>query len=281
MTMHVQLDRISQVLGRRRIRALSDITATFHTGVYGIVGPNGAGKTTLLRILATLLPPTSGGMQVNGADIADPAVRRDFRAQMGYMPQQFGLFRSLTGMQFLEYLASVRRLPPHLCHARALSEVAGRAGVVDLLHRPMGSYSGGMQRRMGLAQALLGAPQVLLLDEPTVGLDPAERMRVHGILVDLGQAHLLVISTHLMEDVARLCSRVLLLNEGALIFAGSPAHLANRDSGGPQTAVPSADILTEAYIHLLTEHLEKLGQAVESTGKKQALTDTDTGRLSR
>ncbi len=247
MTIH--LDRISKVFGwgASSKQALSPIDLEFCTGIYGLIGPNGAGKTTLLRILTTLAAPTTGCVRINGVDLAkDSVARQHYRSRMGYMPQRFALYPSLTGWQFLHFLARVRKIPHEFYQEAALEEIAVQTGLTEFMHHPIRTYSGGMRRRLGLAQVLLGSPQMLFLDEPAGDLDPEERYRLHSVLTSLGQKGLLILSTHLMEDVSKLCTDIVILNEGSLVFSGPITQL----SGSSH----SSESLTKAYICMIAQH---------------------------
>lgn len=202
--------------------ALRDVSLRIERGVLGLVGPNGAGKTTLLRILATLLEPTSGVVTWDGQD----AVRYpcSLRRTLGYVPQDFGVYPQLTAREFLCYIGELKRL-----RGAALRREVGAAleavRLLDMADRQLSTFSGGMVRRVGLAQALLGQPQLLVLDEPTVGLDPAERVRFRDQLAVLQGDRLVVLSTHIITDVEAVATDLALLQHGHIVWAGSPAGL--------------------------------------------------------
>lgn len=215
------IDAVSHRYERARL-ALSDVSLRLEQGVLVLVGPNGAGKTTLLRILATLLAPTTGAVIWNGQDI----VRRPgvLRSALGYVPQEFGVYPQLTAHEFLSYIAELKGLRG----AQLRQQVASSLETVRLTaetDRRLGTFSGGMVRRIGIAQALLAAPQLLVLDEPTAGLDPAERVHFRETLASLSQECLVVLSTHIISDVEAVATDLALLRRGSLIWTGSPAGL--------------------------------------------------------
>ena len=203
---------------------LSQITFTLGRGVFGLLGPNGAGKTTLLRILATALRPSAGTVEILGVDVARPHERERIREQMGYLPQQFGYYPSFTCAEFVEYFALLKGVP-----SAAVSDAVATAlqavGLAELQKSKLRTLSGGMVRRLGIAQAIVNEPAILLLDEPTVGLDPQQRITFRTVLRRLGQRSTVLVSTHLVEDVAAACDRVAILHRGQVAFSGTPADL--------------------------------------------------------
>jgi ABC-2 type transport system ATP-binding protein len=194
--------------------------------VNGLLGPNGAGKTTLLRILATVLPHDEGSLRVLGEDPTTPDGRLSVRRRLGYMPQEPGFHRHFTAFEFVDYVAILKewgdRRPRHDEVRRVLSLV----GLDDMMHRRISHLSGGMRRRVGVAQSLLGRPDLLVLDEPTAGLDPEQRLRFREILGTEAAGSTILLSTHQTDDVAALCNRVVVLLSGEIRFAGTPAELA-------------------------------------------------------
>ena len=208
--------------------ALRDISLCCGPGMLGLIGPNGAGKTTLMRIIATLLPPTSGHVywENQGRRADGPAIRR----VLGYLPQSFGLYPEFTARQLLRYLAELKGLPSRLAQHRAdeVLELVNLEGDAD---RRLHGYSGGMQRRVGIAQALLNDPELLIVDEPTAGLDPAERVRFRTLLASLTTDRLVILSTHIIGDVEAVANRLLVLREGQLVVDTTPEELLARATG--------------------------------------------------
>lgn len=203
-----------------QVCALKGVDLTIEKEVFGLLGPNGAGKTTFLRILATLLPPTSGKATVFGYDVMRERIA--IRRILGYLPQEFGAYPSLTGQEYLEYIATLKGIRrPKVEIERVLRQFH----LTEIAHRRTKSYSSGMLRRLGLAQALLGSPKVLLVDEPTGGLDPEERIRFRNFLMELGGDRVVVLSTHLVEDVAMVCKRLAVLRQGEIIYQGTTREL--------------------------------------------------------
>ncbi|HEX7308012.1 ABC transporter ATP-binding protein [Lentzea sp.] len=214
---------VVRVGGRRGGRnAVDGLDLKLGKGVHGLLGPNGAGKTTLIRTLATVQKPSAGTLSLLGTPIGGRL--RPVRRRLGYLPQHFGFYKRFKVREFVEYLAWLKEMPakdiPDAVH-RALD----RVGLTDRAEDRMKSLSGGMVRRVGIAQAIVNDPEVLLLDEPTVGLDPAQRLRFRELVAELGQRSCVLISTHLVEDVAAACTDVVLVSEGTLVFQGTPADL--------------------------------------------------------
>lgn len=202
--------------------ALKDISLRLGNGVLGLVGPNGAGKTTLLRMLATLLTPSSGIIHWNGQDtLKRPEL---LRRELGYLPQDFGIYPQLTASEFLTYIGELKGLRgPQL--KRRISTVLEQVNLTAYAHRRLRTYSGGMIRRIGIAQALLNDPRLLILDEPTTGLDPAERVRFREIINALDDERLVILSTHLINDVEVMATDIALLQQGKLHWFGTPDAL--------------------------------------------------------
>jgi ABC-2 type transport system ATP-binding protein len=220
---HLHIEGLGKSYGR--VAALADLELELGPGITGLLGPNGAGKTTLIRILATLLAPSAGQVRVNGWGAADPGDRTEIRRRLGYLPQDLGLYPRFTVFEFVDYLAILKELDdPANRHRRVRSALAA-VELEDLAGRRIRTLSGGMRRRVGIAQALVADPQLLLLDEPTTGLDPEQRMRFRQLITGLGRQRTVVLSTHLVEDVAAVCTRVVVLWQGRARFMGSPSEL--------------------------------------------------------
>ncbi|GHH33078.1 ABC transporter ATP-binding protein [Lentzea cavernae] len=217
----IEADSLVVRLGKRN--AVNGLSLRLGHGVHGLLGPNGAGKTTLIRTLATVQSPTAGTLSLLGtpANGRLKAVRR----KLGYLPQHFGYYKRFKVREFVEYLAWLKEMPSARIPG-AVHTALERVGLTDRAEDRMKSLSGGMVRRVGIAQAIVNDPEVLLLDEPTVGLDPAQRLRFRELVAELGRDSCVLISTHLVEDVAAACTDVVLVNEGSLMFQGTPADLA-------------------------------------------------------
>jgi ABC-2 type transport system ATP-binding protein len=212
-------------------RALKSVDLTLGPGITGVLGPNGAGKTTLLRALATVLKPTSGSVKAGGWDLGTAGGRREVRRRLGYLPQDAGLYPRFTVFQFVDYVAILKELDdPSQRHRRVLQALEA-VGLEDLAGKRISQLSGGMRRRVGIAQAIVAEPELLLLDEPTGGLDPEQRMRFRQLIASLGESRTVVLSTHLVEDVAAICTAVVVMSKGEVLFQGPPSALRARAEG--------------------------------------------------
>ena len=214
-----------------RVRALSAVGFTAGTGVCGLLGPNGAGKTTLLRILATVLAPDRGRVRLLGRDPGRPEDRLAIRRRLGYVPQEPGLHLNFTAFEFVDYVAILKEMTDRRVRHDEVHRVLEVVGLSPVAGKRIRTLSGGMRRRIGIAQALLGTPELLVLDEPTAGLDPEQRLRFREVVSGLGEDSTVVLSTHQTEDVAALCPRVVVLHEGAVRFDGPVRDLAELARG--------------------------------------------------
>ncbi|MEU4475335.1 ATP-binding cassette domain-containing protein [Micromonospora sp. NPDC023888] len=199
-------------------------------GVFGLLGPNGAGKTSLLRMMATVISPTSGRIRLLGRDPGQYGQRREIRRRLGYVPQHLGYYPRFTVVEFVEYFALLKEMPPTRVH-HAVAAAVERVGLGDKATAKLRTLSGGMLRRVGIAQAIVNDPELLLLDEPTAGLDPEQRVAFRALLRDLGQRATVMVSTHLVEDVGAACTEVALMDRGKIVFQGTPEELAARAEG--------------------------------------------------
>ncbi len=211
--------------GTRRIQALDGVSLTIESGMFGLLGPNGAGKTTLMRILAGLVQPTSGRIQVDGKDVHDERDRVAVKRILGYLPQDLGLYPDLTARQFVDYMAILKGLEEAGARATRVGKVLEMVGLGDAADRKLKGYSGGMKRRVGIAQALVNDPRIVIVDEPTAGLDPEERIRFRNLLVDLASERVVILSTHIVEDIGQTCRDMAVLHQGRVLYGGSPADL--------------------------------------------------------
>ncbi len=218
----ISLDHVGRRFGRSV--ALAGVTIGIRSGTTGLLGPNGAGKTTLLRIAATVLAPDEGRLELLGLDPTTPSERAAIRRRLGYMPQEPGFYPRFTAFEFVDYVAILKELHDRRARFAEVRRVLDAVGLGDVAGKRIKSLSGGMRRRLALAQALLGRPDVLLLDEPTAGFDPEQRLRFRQ-LVSAEPGRIVLLSTHQTEDVAALCSRVLVLTRGRVQFDGAPAEL--------------------------------------------------------
>lgn len=203
--------------------ALAGLDLAIPMGVFGLLGPNGSGKTTLMRILATLLEPTAGQARVGGHDVTQE--KTAVRELLGYMPQDFGFYPNLTAYETLDYFALLCRMSDPQQRRARIAQVLARVNLEEVAGRRVGTFSGGMRQRLGIAQALLNEPRVLIMDEPTSGLDPQERIRLRNLLVELARDRIVILSTHIVSDVAVTAERLAILHRGQLLFAGGLPQL--------------------------------------------------------
>lgn len=219
---------------------LQGFSAVLRTGVIGLLGPNGAGKSTLMRMLATVSRPTVGGISWNGTDVVrHPDV---LRAELGYLPQDFGVYPQLTAVEFLGYLAAAKGLPASVARRR-IEQLLDLVNLGEARHRPLGGYSGGMRQRVGIAQALLNDPKLLIVDEPTAGLDPEERVRLRNLLADLGGERIVLLSTHVVSDVEAIATDLVLIARGRAVRRATPEELLGELDGRVwQWTVPNSAV---------------------------------------
>ena len=211
--------------------ALSDVTLTIGPGVTGFLGPNGAGKTTLLRMLATVLAPDRGELRLLGEDPRSQQGRLAIRRRLGYFPQEPGYYLNLSVFDFVDYIAILKEKTDRESRRSEVLRVLDTVDLTSVRHKKIRSLSGGMRRRVIIAQALIGAPELLVLDEPTVGLDPEQRLRFRELVSRIAEQHTVVLSTHQTEDVAALCQRVVVMDHGAVRFDGTTEELADVAAG--------------------------------------------------
>jgi ABC-2 type transport system ATP-binding protein len=226
--MNIEITDLTRRFGRNQ--AVAGVSLETGPGVLGLLGPNGAGKTSLLRMMATVISPSSGQIRLLGRDPGAYGPRKEIRRRLGYLPQNLGYYPSFTVAEFVEYFALLKEMPP----GRVPWAVAAAIERVDLGGRArakLRTLSGGMLRRVGIAQAIVNEPELLLLDEPTAGLDPEQRVAFRALLRDLGEQATVVVSTHLVEDVGAACSEVALMDAGKIVFRGTPDELVARGEG--------------------------------------------------
>jgi ABC-type multidrug transport system ATPase subunit len=224
----------------RNVWGLHDVSLEVGPGVLGLLGPNGAGKSTLMRIIATITRPSSGRVLWNGQDIA--LRPNHLREVLGYLPQDFGVYPHLNATEFLTYLAAVKGLE-HKAARQRIDELLQVVNLVDVRKRPLGGYSGGMKQRIGIAQALLNDPQLLIVDEPTVGLDPEERVQFRTLLADLAGSRVVILSTHIVSDVEAAATDLVILYGGGILIQSTPEALLQRTQGKVwEWMIPSRDL---------------------------------------
>jgi ABC-2 type transport system ATP-binding protein len=216
---------------RGNIQALRDINLTIGRGMFGLIGKNGAGKTTLMRLLTGLLRPTQGSITIFGNNLNMIRGKQAARALIGYLPQELGLYPMLNAYEFLDYMAVLKGIGDAAIRRREVARVLEQVHLTRDASRQLKTYSGGMKRRIGIAQALLGSPRVLVVDEPTAGLDPEERVRFRNLLSEIALNAIVILSTHIVEDIGHSCNDLGVINLGQVIYRGSPADLIKRTRG--------------------------------------------------
>jgi ABC-2 type transport system ATP-binding protein len=210
------------------VQALQEFNLTLTPGILGLLGPNGAGKSTLMRMLATITKPTEGTILWNGRDVVkDPEA---LRSVLGYLPQDFGVYPNLSAQEFLEYMAAIKGMSGEKAR-RKISDLLDLVNLREAARRPLGGYSGGMRQRVGIAQALLNDPQLLIVDEPTVGLDPEERVRFRNLLSDLSGERIIILSTHIVSDVESTATDIAIIHKGHLKARALPEQLLKKMEG--------------------------------------------------
>lgn len=203
------------------IQALKGITLDIHSGMFGLLGPNGSGKTTLMKILATLLEPDSGAAEMDGLDLLQD--KHGARKILGYLPQEFGLYPTLTAEQTLDYFAKLKGVWNKKERAGLIDALLERVNLASVRKQRVGEFSGGMRQRLGIAQALIGEPELIIVDEPTAGLDPEERARFHNLLSEsAGENAVVILSTHIVSDVSNLCSQMAVIRQGSILASCTP-----------------------------------------------------------
>lgn len=223
--MEIVIDNLSKKYGKKE--AIKSVSLTIPNGMYGLLGRNGAGKTSLMRILATLSVPTTGEVKLNGVSIKETA---KIREMVGYLPQDFSMYRSMTVFGVMDYLGLLSNIPDKVRKER-IYELLEKVNLKDNEKTKVKALSGGMKRRLGIAQALLHNPQILIVDEPTAGLDPEERIRFRNLLSDFADGRIVLLSTHIASDIESTCDGVAVLNDGRLIFHGSTEELIQQADG--------------------------------------------------
>jgi ABC-2 type transport system ATP-binding protein len=227
--MKIEIQGLNQIYPNGN-HALKDINLEFGNGMFGLLGPNGAGKSSLMRILVTLMKPSSGVVLVDGEDIQKH--RKEIRSILGYLPQDFRFFTSLKTWEFLDYSGSLAGLKNRRERLTEVDRLLDQVGLLEVRDRQANRLSGGMKRRLGIAQALIGSPKIIVVDEPTTGLDPDERIRFRNILSQLSQHDVtIILSTHIVGDISSTCQGMALLNRGELVFSGSPESLVKHAEG--------------------------------------------------
>lgn len=252
--MKIEVGRLNKVY-RGGIQALNDVDLTISSGMFGLLGPNGAGKTTLMRILAGILRPTSGDLYIGEYDGNTEKGRTAIKRMLGYLPQDLGVYPDLSAREFLDYIGILKGMDDRKVRQSRVSELLEVVSLTNVANRKLKTFSGGMKRRIGIAQALLNDPQLLIVDEPTAGLDPEERIRFRNLLSELAGDRTVLLSTHIVEDIAQTCRNLAIMNNGYVIFQGTTMDLA-REARGKVWVVttdgnkPRGDFMIVSTMHM-------------------------------
>ncbi len=251
----LELRNVVKTFGKD-VRAVDGVTLSLERGVVGLIGHNGAGKTTLMQMIATLTRPSSGSIVFDGADIV--ARPQEIRRRLGYLPQDFGVYPNLSALEFMQYFAALKgvRDPARIRHLLELVNLHEQA------RRPAASFSGGMRRRLGIAQALLNDPDILVVDEPTAGLDPEERLRFRNLLGELGASKLVIMSTHIVSDVETIAARLATMDAGRLIACETPRTLLEQARGRVWSATVDAADYEQLRARVNVLHAQREGAQV-------------------
>lgn len=234
---------------------LQSFTLTVENGVLGLLGPNGAGKSTLMRILATITRPTEGQVRWNGVDIEKEP--DELRMVLGYLPQDFGVYPNLNATEFLQYIAAIKGLDSKVAKQR-IAELLQLVNLTEAANRPLGGYSGGMKQRVGIAQALLNDPHLLIVDEPTVGLDPEERIRFRNLIADLSSNRIVILSTHIVSDVEATATEIAIIQKGELLQQDLPENFLKQAEGSVwEWVIPSSDLPTIKERYLISSTVRR------------------------
>lgn len=205
------------------VQALNDISLTIPAGMFGLLGPNGAGKSTLMRTLATLQDPDSGTVTLDGLDVLKE--KDSVRRCLGYLPQDFGVYPKVSAFELLNHFAELKGIADKKSRRALVDSLLAQTNLYDVRHKALSGFSGGMKQRFGIAQALIGQPKLIIVDEPTAGLDPEERVRFHNLLAEIGEMVVVILSTHIVGDVADLCRNMAIINKGQVLLTGQPLAL--------------------------------------------------------
>jgi ABC-2 type transport system ATP-binding protein len=226
--------------GSKAVHALNGVDLTIGTGMFGLLGPNGAGKTTFMRILAGIVNATGGSVRIAGNDLATEKGKQAVKAILGYLPQELGLYPELSAAQFVDYMAILKNMNEPVKRRQRVEKVLDMVGLNEFAGRKVKTFSGGMKRRVGIAQALVNDPKLLIVDEPTAGLDPEERIRFRNLLVNLATERTVLLSTHIVEDIGQTCRDLAVISHGQVLFRGSPGELTQAAAGHIWTLTTSS-----------------------------------------
>ncbi len=244
------------LIGKRKqpFKALDRVSLEIGSGMFGLLGPNGAGKTTLMRVICGILDQSYGKVYINGIDTAKK--REELQGLIGYLPQEFGTYENMTAREFLDYQAILKGLGDEKKRREMVDYVLEAVHIEEHAERKIGAFSGGMKQRVGIAQILLHLPRILVVDEPTAGLDPRERIRFRNLLVELSRERVVIFSTHIIEDIYSSCNRVAVLNRGQLLYIDEPTKMTATAAGKVWTfSVPPGDFERIRKEHVVVHHM--------------------------
>ena len=267
--MELRLNHLTKTFGNKT--AVNDVQATFSPGVYGLLGANGAGKTTLMRMICNVLTPTSGEILLDGHNAE--TMGKNYRKLLGYLPQNFGYYPDYTAQEFMDYIAALKGIP-RLQGKRQTKQLLELVSLSEVSNKKIKTFSGGMKQRLGIAQAMLGNPKILILDEPTAGLDPKERVRFRNLIADFAQNKIIILSTHIVSDVEYIADHILLMKDGQLIISNPAKDIAHEIDGKVwQCSVPNekADDLNYRYCVVNLHHSEENKVIMRIVSEKQPL----------
>lgn len=252
-TMNLQISNLTKVYNNG-VKAIDQLSLSIGTGMFGLLGPNGAGKSSLMRTIATLQSPDSGAIEFKGIDVLKEPMR--LRKMLGYLPQEFGVYPKVSALNLLDYFATLKGVASKKDRRKLIDEVLEITNLYDVRKKHVSSYSGGMKQRFGIAQLLLNHPQLIIVDEPTAGLDPAERLRFLNILREVGTQNTVIFSTHIVDDVKELCHDMAIMNQGRILQQSTPSEATNAIVGTIwQTTISRVDLeATEAKYPVLSSN---------------------------
>ncbi len=228
ITMSLEIKNLSKTYGNG-VQALKNVSLSINKGMFGLLGQNGAGKSTLMRTIATLQDADSGTIFFNGINVGEQP--NELRKLLGYLPQEFGVYPSVNAEEMLTHIADMKGISVKSERKELVAELLNRTNLYDVRKKRLNSYSGGMKQRFGIAQALIGNPELIIVDEPTAGLDPMERNRFYNLLSEIGENTVVILSTHIVEDVSTLCNQMAIIGDGEVLISGSPTEIENQLHG--------------------------------------------------
>jgi ABC-type multidrug transport system ATPase subunit len=246
------------LIGKKKkpFKALNCVSMEIENGMFGLLGPNGAGKTTLMRIICGILEQSYGKVWINGLDTQK--MREELQGLIGYLPQEFGSYENMTAGEYLHYLAMLKNITDYNIREERVTYVLKSVHMDERRNEKIGSFSGGMKQRMGIAQILLHLPRILVVDEPTAGLDPRERIRFRNLLVELSRERVVIFSTHIIEDISSSCNKVAVLNKGRLKYLGKPVDMTREAEGHVwQYTIPANEFGGYVEKNLVVHHMSE------------------------